>query len=319
LPAYAPGLAGLIDRPSARRLGAALDLWATWLVDERRAARHTVDGYARDVAAFLDFLAEHRGAPPTLEDLGALEPSDLRAWLARRGRDGLARSSTARAMAAVRSLFRRLERAGLVRNAAIGAVRSPRVPATLPRPLTTGQARAVLNTAAEAAEPWLGARDSALFHLLYGAGLRIGEALGLDLGHWPGSDAPLRVRGKGGKERVVPLLPAVRAALAAYRAVRPGADDPDAPLFVGTRGGRLAATVAQKRMRDVRRALGLPESATPHALRHSFATHLLGGGADLRTIQELLGHASLSTTQRYTAVETESLLEVYRAAHPRGR
>lgn len=319
MPAHTPGLAGLTDRPSARRVGAALGLWARWLVGERRAARHTVDGYARDVAAFLDFLAEHRGAPPTLDDLGTLEPADLRAWLARRGRDGLARSSTARAMAAVRSLFRRLERAGLVKNAAIGAVRGPRVPASLPRPLTAGQARAVLDAANEAAEPWLGARDAALFHLLYGAGLRIGEALALDIGHWPGSEAPLRVLGKGGKERVVPLLPAVRAVLAAYRALRPGDNAPDAPLFVGARGGRLAATVAQRRMRDVRRALGLPESATPHALRHSFATHLLGGGADLRTIQELLGHASLSTTQRYTGVETGSLLKVYRAAHPRGR
>lgn len=319
MPADAPGLADLIARPSAAWLGPALDLWAGWLVGERRASRHTVDGYARDIAGFLDFLARHLGGAPTLADLAALEPADVRAWLARRAGEGMARSSTARAMAAVRGLFRRLDRAGLVHNPAIAAARSPRVPARLPRPLTVDQARATLASAAEAPVPWLGARDTALFTLLYGAGLRIGEALALNLGHVALGEAVLRVRGKGDKHRVVPLLPAVRAAIDAYLALRPGGVDADDPVFVGVQGRRLAPSVVQKRMRDVRRALGLPESATPHALRHSFATHLLGAGADLRAIQDLLGHASLSTTQRYTGVETAGLLATYRAAHPRGR
>jgi integrase/recombinase XerC len=319
LPENAPGLADLKRRPSASRLATPLDLWAGWLVGERRASPHTVDAYARDVAAFLDFLAGHLGGAPTLGDLARIEPTDLRAWLAKRARDGRARSSTARAMAAVRSLFRRLDRAGVVNNPVIAAARVPRVPASLPRPLSVGQARDALASAGEAPVPWIGARDGALFHLLYGAGLRIGEALALDLGHLAGHGGLLRVRGKGGKDRIVPLLPAVQGALDAYLGLRPGAGGPEDAVFVGVRGGRLAAGVVQKRMREVRRALGLPESATPHALRHSFATHLLGEGADLRTIQELLGHASLSTTQRYTAVETENLLAVYRAAHPRGR
>jgi len=298
-------------------LGPALALWAGWLQGERRASRHTIDAYGRDVAFFLDFLAEHLGHAPKLADLARLAPTDVRAWLARRAREDRARTSTARALSAVRGLFRRLERAELIDNPVFARTRAPRLPAGLPRPLTVGQARDVLDAAQHLPEPWLAARDGALVHLFYGAGLRIGEALGLDCAHVAGEPDVLRVRGKGGKDRMVPLLPAVCTALAQYLALRPGEARPDAPLFVGMHGGRLAAGVVQRRMRELRRALGLPETATPHALRHSFATHLLDRGADLRTIQELLGHASLSTTQRYTAVETESLLRTYRAAHPR--
>ncbi|MGH6720292.1 MAG: tyrosine recombinase XerC [Alphaproteobacteria bacterium] len=319
MPEDAPGLAALRARPSARHLGPALDVWAGWLQGERRASRHTIDAYGRDVAFFLDFLAGHLGHAPKLADLARLEPTDVRAWLARRAHEDRARSSTARALSAVRGLFRRLERAGLIANPVVTRTRAPRVPAGLPRPLTVGQARDVLDAAGRVPEPWIAARDGALVYLLYGAGLRVGEALGLDCGHVADVPEVLRVRGKGGKDRLVPLLPVVRGALAAYLAVRPGESEPDGALFVGVRGGRLAAGVVQRRMRELRRALGLPETATPHALRHSFATHLLDQGADLRTIQELLGHASLSTTQRYTAVETESLLRTYRAAHPRAR
>jgi integrase/recombinase XerC len=309
----------LTERPSARRLAEPIGLWLDWLEYERRVSPHTLDAYRRDLAVFLEFMAEHLGGPPGPAELAGLDAADLRAWLARRAAAGSARSSTVRALAAVRSFFRRLDRAGLVHNPAVAAVRGPRFRRPLPRPLGPGQARAAVAAAGEARRPWLGDRDRALLLLLYGAGLRIGEALGLTLGEVAGDPETLTITGKGRKQRMVPLLPVVREGLARYLATRPGEASPDAPLFAGARGKRLSPGVAQKRFRDLRRALGLPESATPHALRHSFATHLLGGGADLRTIQELLGHASLSTTQRYTEVDAEGLMQVYRAAHPRGR
>jgi integrase/recombinase XerC len=298
--------------------------WLARLANERRASAHTLDAYGRDVAAFLAFLTEHLGGPPDLADLAAMRTADFRSWLARRAADRLAASSTARALSVVRGLFRHLDREGLVHNPALGVLRTPRVRRSLPRPLGVVEARATVEAFDDfAPTPWIGKRDVALAMLLYGAGLRIGEALGLDRGDLPAAatsksgDAVLMVRGKGNKERLAPLLAIVRAALEDYIAACPYRLADHGPLFVGARGGRLNAGVVQKQMRLIRGYLGLPESATPHSLRHSFATHLLAAGGDLRTIQELLGHASLSTTQRYTEVDAESLLKTYNQAHPR--
>jgi len=303
---------------AAPSLDAAIAGWRDRLAVERRASHHTVEAYLRDLAGFLGFMSGHLGGPVGLEELRALRPADMRAWLARRARDGLARTSTARALSAVRGFFRHLDRRGLVSNGAVEAVRSPRLPRTVPRPLSTDQTTDVLALADDPDLPrWVAARDLALLMLLYGCGLRIGEALGLDISTVKGAGDSLRITGKGNKERVVPMLPRVRQAIDAYLALRPDGAPAAAPLFVGVQGGRLNPGVAQKRFRELRLYAGLADEATPHALRHSFATHLLGSGADLRTIQELLGHSSLSTTQRYTEVDSESLLAAYRAAHPR--
>lgn len=317
------GAAALVNWPERlpldTGLGQAVDDWAAWLAHERRASPHTLAAYGQDLAEFLEFLTMHLGGPLTLETLGGLRLADFRSWLAARTSRGLARSSTARALSTVRGFFRRLERLDLVHNAAINVVRTPKVPKALPKALTAEEAFAAIDTAAGMAdEPWIAKRDAAILTLLYGAGLRIGEALSLDRRDAPAGPA-LRVRGKGNKERVVPLLPVVVEAIADYLDVCPHTLPPGGPLFVGKRGKRLQPSQVQASLRTVRRALGLPETATPHALRHSFATHLLAGGGDLRTIQELLGHASLSTTQRYTAVDTARLAEVYRATHPRAR
>ncbi len=307
--------AGLTDRA----LDEALDAWRAWLAHERRAAGHTIEGYQRDIDGFLGFVAEHRGGRVTLAVLGDLRTADFRAWLARRGAAGLKRSSTARALSAVRGFFRFLDRRGLAHNAAAAALRTPRQDRAVPKPLSVGDAARVLDQAGSFSdEPWIAKRDAAVLLLLYGCGLRIDEALSLNRDEAPMDDR-LVVRGKGNKERVVPVLPVVRAAVADYLRSCPFALEAGGPLFLGARGGRLNARIVQGLMQTLRAALGLPESATPHALRHSFATHLLGGGGDLRTIQELLGHASLSTTQRYTAVDAEGLMEVYEKAHPRAR
>ena len=302
-------------------LAAAVERWRRWLADERRASAHTLDAYGRDLAGFLGFLAEHLGGQPGLADLGALRTADFRSWLARRAGDGLTAASRARALSVVRGFFRFLDREGLAHNPALAALRTPKQQRPAPRPLTVDQARAAVEAVGElGSTPWIGKRDRALIALLYGAGLRIGEALGLDRGALPSAgrgDAAIVITGKGDKQRVVPLLAVVRAAIADYLAACPYEVGDDGPLFVGARGGRLNASVVQARLRRLRGYLGLPANATPHALRHSFATHLLAEGGDLRTIQELLGHASLSTTQRYTEVDAESLLRVYHAAHPK--
>ncbi len=299
---------------------AAVTDWATWLTSERRAAGNTLAAYQRDIAAFFAFLAEHLGQAPTLDDLGRLRAADLRAYMANRRANGLRSTSVARGLSTVRGFFRFLERRGLVSNAAIAGVRSPKLPRAVPKPLTVDAARGVLESAAASpsGEAWVGLRDVALLTLLYGCGLRIGEALGLKRAAAP-LGTSLIVTGKGNKQRMVPILPAVRNAVAAYVAACPLALAADGPLFVGERGAALQPAVMQRRMRAIRAALDLPDTATPHALRHSFATHLLGAGGDLRTIQELLGHASLSTTQRYTDVDAERLREVYDKAHPRAR
>jgi integrase/recombinase XerC len=305
--------------PLAPPLSTAIDEWVAWLRNEKRASAHTLDAYGHDLCDFLEFLVAHVGGPIGLETLAGLQLRDFRAWLAARSGRGLARSSTARALSTVRGFFRRLERTGLVHNGAVSVLRTPKVPKSVPKALSETEAFTAISTAADMdAEPWIQRRDAAILLLLYGAGLRIGEALGLDRRDVPRGPA-LRVTGKGNKERVVPLLPVVTEAIADYLSACPHVLAPEGPLFVGKRGKRLQAGQVQAGLRRVRRALGLPETATPHALRHSFATHLLAGGGDLRTIQELLGHASLSTTQRYTAVDMTRLSEVYRAAHPRAK
>ena len=297
----------------------AIEEWRSWLAHERRASPHTVAAYGSDLAAFLEFANDHRGEVPSLAVLAALEAADFRSWLARRAGDRMARTSTARALSVLRSFFRFLDRTGRVKSAALAGVRTPRTPRQVPRPLAPEDTLELVGAAEEAEiAPWLAKRDSALFLLLYGAGLRIGEALGLAQRDAPKSES-LTVTGKGNKQRMVPILPVIAEAIAAYREACPFRPDKDGPLFLGTRGKRLNPGVVQRRMRQLRAMLGLPETATPHALRHSFATHLLAGGGDLRTIQELLGHASLSTTQRYTEVDAARLIAVYDKAHPRAR
>ncbi|MEX2644006.1 MAG: tyrosine recombinase XerC [Acetobacterales bacterium] len=300
-------------------VAAAIEDWRRWLADERQASPHTVAAYLRDLHGFLDFLTNHLGEPADMGALATLQTGDFRAYLAMRLGAGAARTSSARALSVLRSFLRFLERTGRARNHAVESVRGPRLPRSVPKALTVAEAAEVVDEIGELSdEPWVAARDTAVMVLLYGCGLRIGEALGLDYRDRPAGDA-MTVRGKGRKQRVVPLLPVARAAVADYLALCPFAMTPESPLFRGVRGKRLQAGVVQRRLRDLRRALGLPETATPHALRHSFATHLLAGGGDLRTIQELLGHASLSTTQRYTEVDAARLGKVHREHHPRAR
>ncbi|MDE2335609.1 MAG: tyrosine recombinase XerC [Rhodospirillales bacterium] len=283
-----------------------LEEWLSWMRAERRAAPGTIASYTESVAGFLRFMAGHLGAEPDRAALAALTAADFRAWLAHAAASGRGNATRARQLAAVRGFFRHLARRHGFANEQLRLVATPRAKKPLPRALTPPDAAAATEVDA--------LRDAALFMLLYGCGLRISEALSLDV-RAAGAEA-LRVTGKGGKERLVPVLPAVRASLAAWLAVHP-TPAPDAPLFLGARGGRLNPGVAQRVLREHRRLAGLPEHATPHALRHSFATHLLAGGADLRSIQELLGHASLSTTQRYTALDEAALLAVWEKTHPR--
>ncbi len=301
-------------------LADAYAAWRAWLAHEKRAAARTQAGYAQDLQAFIAFLAGHQGGPVGLATLRDLAPSGFRGWLAWRLRKEYAKTSTQRAVAAVRGFLDFLDARYGLHNPALRAMRAPRAGRRLPRPLAVSEVAELTATAADdpSREPWLLARDTALLLLLYGAGLRIGEALDLDRGDLPpAGETTLRVMGKGRKERLVPLLPVIRAAIDAYVDACPHALPADGPLFVGERGKRLQQAVLQKRVRELRHALGLPETATPHSLRHSFATHLLGHGADLRAIQELLGHASLSTTQRYTGVDAEGLVRLYARAHPR--
>lgn len=297
-----------------------IEAYLGWLSGQRRAAAATVVNYGRDVAGFLGFLTTHLGAEPDRAALGALTQADLRAWLAHLAAAGLSAASRARALSAVRGFFRFLARTGGPLNPAAAALGAPRRRPPVPRALAEPEAMAVTEAISEdAAEPWVAARDGAIAALLYGAGLRIAEALSLTRAEapLPGAETALRVRGKGGKERMVPILPAVRERVAAYLSLCPHRLGPADPLFVGVRGGALNQRQVRAAMILLRRRLGLPEHATPHALRHSFATHLLESGADLRAIQDLLGHASLSTTQRYTAVDAARLMAVWRKAHPR--
>jgi integrase/recombinase XerC len=299
---------------------AARDALQHWLDGQRAlegAADNTVTAYRGDVTDFLAFMTLHHGQPQGLGALEKIAVPDMRAWMAAQRAGGVGARSLARKLSAVKNFYRWLaEREGFEPTAVL-ATRSPKFRAKLPRPLDEDAARAMIDTIAfQSDKPWVAARDAAVLTLLYGCGLRISEALGLT-----GADAPLprvlRITGKGGKERIVPVLPAARQAVDAYLHLCPHPREPGAPLFRGVRGGALNPRSIQAATARARLQLGLPASATPHALRHSFATHLLSAGGDLRAIQELLGHASLSTTQTYTAVDTARLMEVYARTHPR--
>ncbi|WP_424993117.1 tyrosine recombinase XerC [Oceaniradius stylonematis] len=305
--------------PARPDLIAARKAWLDKLAGERRLAANTVEAYERDTRQFLHFLADHQGGAPGLKQVADLKPMDLRAFLTRRRAQGVGTRTLGRNLAAVRSFLRHLEKRGLANAAAATAMRAPRQPKSLPKPLTAGDAVRTVDVDEQLNDqPWIRARNAAVLTLLYGCGLRIGEALALDGGDLRDRGArSIAVTGKGGKTRMVPLLPVVFEAVDAYRDLCPYDLSAGTPLFRGARGGALQPAVLQRDMRRLRGVLGLPDTATPHALRHSFATHLLGSGGDLRTIQELLGHASLSTTQVYTGVDAERLLEAWRAAHPR--
>lgn len=307
----------------------ALRDWTEWLTHERRSSLRTVEAYRHDIVLALAFFEQHLGGDVDLTSLAKLSLADLRAWLAhetarsekptRRATNADSRArSRARRVSALRSFYRYLAVRFDISNPAPGLLATPRLKKRLPRPLGQEQALAAPEGISDDAYTSAAAlRDKALFTLLYGTGLRIGEALALDVRDLSNAgENMLRVVGKGGKERLVPLLPAVRETLETWKAAHPS-PSPDAPLFCGTRGGRLNPGVAQRAMREWRKGEGLPNSATPHALRHSFATHLMEGGADLRAIQELMGHASLSTTQAYTLADEKHLLDVWRKAHPR--
>lgn len=290
--------------------------WLSALAHERRASPHTLRAYGDDCSRFIGFLRGHFGSAINEKTLAKLKPADIRAFITVRRKEGLGARGVQRALAGVRSFYRYLARENVLDNAAARAVRSPRAPRTLPRPLSEADAKHTLEEAGENDVEWLAARDTALLTLLYGVGLRISEALNLKRGDTPLGDT-LLILGKGRKERIVPVLPAVREAVDAYVKVCPVAGSLQSPLFISRRGKPMSAREAQLLMQRLRSRLGLSERATPHALRHSFATHLLAGGGDLRSVQELLGHASLSTTQTYTQLETQKLMEAYSKAHPR--
>jgi len=303
-------------------VGRELTRWLTHLKSERRLSPKTLEAYARDLRQCLDFLCEHWGTRVTLARFCLLEASDVRAFMAMRRADDIAGRSLMRALAGLRSFGRFLEREGKGKLGALSAIRAPKVGKTLPKPLPMASAKRLTDADerdGETRETWILARDAAVMALLYGSGLRISEALSLKRRDVPkpGQGDVLVVTGKGNKTRMVPVLQNVLALIADYAAICPHVLSPNQPIFVGARGGPLSPRIIQLTMARMRGALGLPDSATPHALRHSFATHLLSRGGDLRAIQELLGHASLSTTQIYTGIDSERLLEVYRSAHPR--
>lgn len=298
-------------------LAGTVETWLDYLAHERRSSARTVEAYGQDLRWFVAFLEAHLGGTPTLAVLADLEALDLRAWLAQRREDGLGPKGIARALSAVRSFLRHLQRQGHEVPAQLFGVRPPRLPITLPRPVSEADAQHLLDvTELDDGKPWIVTRNVAVLTLLYGAGLRISEALGLRRGAAPLGDR-LTVRGKGNKQRQVPVLPAVAEAVEDYVRACPYAGDAQAPLFVGAQGGPLSPRIIQRLLQRLRGGLGLPDTATPHALRHSFATHLLSAGGDLRSIQELLGHASLSTTQRYTALDMVRLDAIVKSAHPR--
>jgi integrase/recombinase XerC len=309
---------GYIGNPLVRE---AVEGWLVYLGTERQLAAKTSEAYERDIGQFLAFLARHFNRLPDMKGLLVLSSRDVRAFLAARRGEGVGSRSLARTLSALRMFYKFLERRGYGKNDSIRAVALPKLPHSVPKPLTAPKATALV-AGADVASPdqpeWIAARDTAVLALLYGSGLRISEALSLERKDAPvkGRDM-LRVKGKGGKTRVVPVLLIVREAVERYLKLCPIALSSYGPLFVGARGGQLSPRIIQLRIARARAALGLPDTTTPHALRHSFATHLLGAGADLRAIQELLGHASLSTTQGYTEVDRAHLLKTYLNAHPR--
>lgn len=309
---------------TAPDLGEFIIAWARKLHTERGLSAHTLANYCADLKVWLIFLSKHLGERLTLQSIVNTTLQDFRALLMSRHKKGISNRSNARLVSVLKTFYRDLHKAFDLQNTAISLLKSPKMPKTLPRPLNIEQVEGIMNarTQAHNIPDWTELRDQALFTLLYGAGLRISEALNLNIIHFKEAcpTCTLRILGKGQKERLIPLLSLVQHKIELYLKHCPYKErSPNTPLFFGTRGGRLNAVIAQKRMRDLRLELGLPSHSTPHSLRHSFGTHLLKGGGDLRAIQDLLGHASLATTQKYTLVETSQLEDIHQKAHPRHR
>lgn len=293
--------------------------WHDWLLHEKRFSKHTISAYTRDIGFFFEFLSSYKGGEVTRKMLTNLGIRDMRAWLAKRASEEYDFASTARSIAVVRSFFRYAGKFHNLENPAIFSLRTPKLPKKLPKALSLEDAGNAVDSVGDmATEEWIAKRDIALLTLIYGAGLRIAEALSVKFKDAPLNKDYLIVRGKGNKERSVPVLPIVTKAISEYLEICPYKPEGDSPLFLGARGKALNPAIFQRTMKKMRMLLGLPETATPHAFRHSFATHLMQAGGDLRSIQELLGHASLSTTQRYTKIETSKVLEMYKKTHPRG-
>lgn len=302
--------------PITREVVNAVAAWQEWLRHGKRMSEHTLTAYIIDLEHFFAFLSEHMGKRIGIKELASLETRDFRAWLARRQPDFEA-TSTARALSTLKNFYRYLEKQELLKNDAVMHMRGPKLARSLPKALAQGESAQALKTISEQHdEEWVNKRDLALLTLIYGCGLRISEALGLCYRDITGQDN-VRITGKGNKQRIVPLLPLVQTAIAEYVASCPHPLERDGPLFIGRRGKKLDPAIFQKQVRKVRHVLGLPDTVTPHAFRHSFATHLLSAGGDLRSIQELLGHSSLSTTQRYTHIDRTRLMNAYKNAHPR--
>ena len=296
---------------ASREIKQLIAQWQSWLLNERRYSPHTLDAYSRDLSGFFDFAAEHLGKVPETADLAKLEVRDFRAYLSQRATRHIDKSSLARELSTLKNFFKWLARYDILRNPALSVIRTPRRAKVLPKALEVNDTFNVIDEAQNlASNSWQGLRDTAIFTLLYGCGLRISEALSLNVGDIGNNDF-LRVKGKGNKERIVPLLPVVVENINKYLAECPYQPKQGEPLFLGARGDRLVPRIIQRQMQKIRAYLGLPDNLTPHALRHSFATHLLAEGTDLRSIQELLGHASLTTTQRYTDVQIETLKKEY--------
>lgn len=296
---------------ASREIKQLIAQWQSWLLNERRYSPHTLDAYSRDLSGFFDFAAEHLGKVPETADLAKLEVRDFRAYLSQRAARHIDKSSLARELSTLKNFFKWLARYDILRNPALSVIRTPRRAKVLPKALEVNDTFNVIDEAQNlASNSWKGLRDTAIFTLLYGCGLRISEALSLNVGDIGNNDF-LRIKGKGNKERIVPLLPVVVENINKYLAECPYQPKQGEPLFLGARGDRLVPRIIQRQMQKIRAYLGLPDNLTPHALRHSFATHLLAEGTDLRSIQELLGHASLTTTQRYTDVQIETLKKEY--------
>lgn len=292
--------------------------WNDYLRHEKRLSPHTLRAYNTDAEHFISFMADHLGEPPSLNAISSITIRDFRSWMSKKATSGSSNASRARSLSGVKNLLTWMDRQGIMHNAAISVLRSPKLPHKIPRPLHENQALDLLEEAgALEIKDWVAMRNTALFTLLYGCGLRINEALSLNMADMP-HNGFMRIKGKGNKERQVPVLKIVEKSLNQYIEMCPhDQSSAEAPIFLGARGKRLNQGVVQKSIRDLRGILGLPETATPHALRHSFATHLLQNGANLREIQELLGHASLSTTQRYTDVNAQEMMRIHKSAHPR--
>ncbi len=306
-----------IDYHASADLLEEINKWCDWLRCERRYSLHTLDAYARDLAAFLHFVAENRKKDASLKDLERLNVRDFRAYIASRAARNLDKTTLARNISTVKNFFKWLARNEIVKNSAIGVISAPRLPKSLPKALDIDDTFKVIDEALQSEKKtWQGLRDKAVLTLLYGCGLRISEALSLNFNDINAHNDFLLIKGKGNKERIVPLLPVICENINAYLAECPYRIKNDEPLFLGARGERLSPRIIQRQLEKIRVSLGLPDTLTPHALRHSFATHLLAEGTDLRSIQELLGHASLTTTQRYTDVQIEKLKKEYHQAHP---